>query len=208
LPGLADERPAVVNAVELSQLRGGASRPAGVSDGVSDGQARPVVASSNDVTGTVAANAAIVQAGTNGSVDVYASNATDLVIDINGYFAPMNTEGLSFYGVTPCRVLDTRKPAGSPTITSTDGNVNASACGIPGTVRAYVFSVTAVPSGPLGFLTLRPQGLTQRVVSTLNAVDGAITSNMAVVPTTNELISAFASNPTHLIIDVIGYFEQ
>jgi hypothetical protein len=35
----------------------------------------------------VLANAAIVPAGTNGEIAVYVSNTTDLIIDINGYFA-------------------------------------------------------------------------------------------------------------------------
>jgi hypothetical protein len=59
----------------------------------------------NALTGTVTANAAIVPAGTAGSVDVFASNPTDLVIDVNGYFAPMATGGLSLYGVAPCPVV-------------------------------------------------------------------------------------------------------
>jgi hypothetical protein len=29
-----------------------------------------------------------VPAGTSGSIDVYVSNTTDVIIDINGYFAP------------------------------------------------------------------------------------------------------------------------
>jgi hypothetical protein len=37
----------------------------------------------------VVGNAAIVAAGTSGSIDVFASNATDLVIDINGYYASL-----------------------------------------------------------------------------------------------------------------------
>ena len=173
------------------------------------GQSRPVAASLNALTGAVTANAAIVPAGTNGSIDVFASNNTNLVIDINGYFAPMGTGGLSLYGVTPCRVLDTRQPSGSPPITSRDVAVSASACGIPATAQADVMSVTVVPQGTpayLGYLTLWPQGQTRPVVSTLNALDGAITSNLAIVPTTNGSISAFASNATHLIIDISGYF--
>jgi len=51
------------------------------------GQSQPVVSTLNDVTGTVVANAAIVAAGTGGSIDIYASNSTDIVIDINGYYA-------------------------------------------------------------------------------------------------------------------------
>ena len=38
------------------------------------------------------ADAAIVPAGTNGAINTYATDATDLVIDINGYFdLPLNT---------------------------------------------------------------------------------------------------------------------
>ena len=59
------------------------------------------------------ANAAIVPAGTGGDITVFASNDTDLVIDINGYFAPAGPGGLSLYPVAPCRVIDTRLNAGS-----------------------------------------------------------------------------------------------
>jgi hypothetical protein len=34
------------------------------------------------------ANAAIVPAGTGGAINAFASNATQLILDINGYFAP------------------------------------------------------------------------------------------------------------------------
>jgi hypothetical protein len=40
----------------------------------------------NSYLGVVVANAAIVSAGTNGAVSVYATNPTDVILDINGYF--------------------------------------------------------------------------------------------------------------------------
>ena len=52
----------------------------------------------------------------------------------------------------------------------------------PSTAQAYVFNATVVPPGALGYLTLWPDGEDQPMVSTLNAIDGAITSNMAIVP--------------------------
>jgi hypothetical protein len=104
--------------------------------------------------------------------------------------------------------LDTRNPAGSAPITSLDVAVSASACGIPATAQAHVVSATVVPPAALGFLTLWPQGATRPLASTLNALDGAITSNMAIVPTANGSISAFASDLTHLIVDISGYFGQ
>src|ERR1035441_2030299 len=82
------------------------------------------------------------------------------------------------------------------------------ACGIRSSGQAFVLSVTVGPRASMGYLTLWPQGQARPVVATLNALDAAITSNMSIVSTTNGSISAFASNPTHLIIDISGYFAQ
>jgi hypothetical protein len=40
----------------------------------------------------------------------------------------------------------------------------------------------------------------------LNASDGAITSNMVIVSTTNGTIDAFSTNSTNLILDLSSYF--
>jgi hypothetical protein len=183
------------------------------------GQTQPLASTLNAPTGTVVANAAIVQAGTNGDVSVFATNNSDLVIDINGYFAPPGAGGLSFIPVTPCRVLDTRNSAGSapeldpqgpaqlPPINGTLAvNITGSNCGAPASALAYVLNATVVPPGPLGFLTLWPNGTPQPLVSTLNAIDGAVTSNMAIVPTNNGSINVFVSDPTHVVLDIFGYF--
>jgi hypothetical protein len=52
------------------------------------GQPRPNASTLNGYVNTVIANAAIVPAGTGGSIDVYASQTADVIIDINGYYAP------------------------------------------------------------------------------------------------------------------------
>lgn len=170
------------------------------------GQNQPTVSTLNAGTGKVTANAAIVPAGTNGHIIVFASNATDVVIDVNGYFAPPGTGGLSLYTVTPCRVLDSRLSSGAPLKTTTSVNMAIDQCGAPSTAPAYVANATVVPTGSLGYLTLWPEGGTQPNVSTLNAIDGVVTSNLAIVPGTNGNVSAFPSNPTQLIIDLFGYF--
>ncbi len=58
----------------------------------------------------------------------------------------------------------------------------------------------------MGYLTLWPDAEGMPVVSTLNAYDGAVTSNMAIVPTLNGDVDAFAYNPTNLIMDIFSYF--
>jgi 6-phosphogluconolactonase (cycloisomerase 2 family) len=171
------------------------------------GQPIPLVSTLNATTGAVTANAAIVPSGTNGDISVFVTNDSDLVVDINGYFAPPGTGGLSFFPLTPCRVLDTRNPAGAKPFTGAiDVDVTTSGCGAPASAQSFVLNATVVPPAPLGFLTLWPQGTAQPLVSTLNAIDGAVTSNMAIVPTANGSVSAFASSPNHLILDISGYF--
>jgi len=170
------------------------------------GKSQPAMASLSALTDTVTANAAIVPAGNDGAVDVFATSEMDLVIDINGYFAPAGSGGLSLYGLTPCRVLDTRQADLPPFSGKRDVNVSTSGCGAPAAAQAYALNATVVPPLAFGYLSLWPQGLQQPVVSTLNAVDGAITSNMAIVPAANGSIELFASDPTDLILDIFGYF--
>jgi hypothetical protein len=67
-------------------------------------------------------------------------------------------------------------------------------------------NATVYPRGPLGYLTLWPDGEPQPLTWTLNAVDGAVTSNMAIVGTTNGSIDAYASGITQLILDISSYF--
>jgi Pro-kumamolisin, activation domain/Subtilase family/Divergent InlB B-repeat domain len=173
------------------------------------GQARPVVSTLNDLTGTIVANAAIVPAGADGSIAVYPSNDTELVVDIDGYFAPPAAGGLSLYTFAACRVIDTRKVGSGLPFSGTLSppiEVLGGACAPSPQAQAYVFNATLVPTGGLGYLTLWPDGTGQPLVSTLNAIDGAITSNMAIVPTTNGSVDAYASGITQLILDISSYF--
>jgi len=171
------------------------------------GESLPIVSTLNDPTGAVQANAAIAPAGTGGSIEALVTQTTNLVVDINGYFAPAGEGALSLYALPPCRVLDTRNPPGSPPfVGAINVNVIGAGCGGTSAAQAYVFNATVVPDGFLGYLTLWPEGSAQPLASTLNAYDGDITSNMAIVPTSNTEISAFATSNTYLILDIFGYF--
>jgi hypothetical protein len=169
------------------------------------GLTQPLVSTLNAPTGTVTANAAIVPAGTGGAITAYVTNNTDLVIDIDGYFAPPAPGGQSLYTLAPCRVVDTRNTSGA-----FNGklavDVKDSSCGALPSAQAFVVNGTVVPAGSsLGYLTLWPDGQTQPLVSTLNALDGVVTSNMAIVPTANGSIDAFSTNATQLVLDINGF---
>ncbi len=178
------------------------------------GAVQPLVSTLNSVDGRVKANAAIVPAGVDGAVSVFATGDTDLVIDVNGYFIDFGTQPaeLAFYPVAPCRVVDTRNaagPLGGPAIGTAprDFSPRLSNCNIPASARAYSLNATVVPNGPLGYLTLWPAGSARPLVSTLNAGGGGIVANAAIVLAgTNGFVSAYGSSSTHLVLDINGYF--
>jgi hypothetical protein len=134
------------------------------------------------------------------------SNNTQAIIDINGYFAPATSSGLHFYTVQPCRILDTRTVGTEQPFTGTLTVMVGGTCSIPSDASAVVVNATVIPVSTLGYLTLWADGQTQPVVATLNASDGAITSNLAIVPMVDGAIDAFATNPTQLVVDAVGYF--
>jgi hypothetical protein len=170
------------------------------------GQPRPHVSALNAPTGTPTSNASILPAGAGGSISVYVTDNTDLAIDINGYFAPAASGGLSLYTFGPCRVLETRPPTGTGPFAGTiDVSFPASSCAVP-QANAYLVNATVIPPGRFGYLTLWPSSTPQPFVSTLSAWDGTITSNMAIVPASNGSVSAFARDATNLVIDAFGYF--
>ena len=92
--------------------------------------------------------------------------------------------------------------------------IQTSVCPQPPTAAAYVLNATVVPlggfpiGGPIQFLTLWPSTGAQPMVSTLNAYDGEVTSNMAIVPTNDGNIAAYIPSPDtgNLILDISGYF--
>jgi hypothetical protein len=195
LPSTAQAYALNVTAVPHSTLNYLTIWPTGVS--------QPLVSTLNSPTGTVTANAAIVPAGSSGDISVFVYNDADVILDVNGYFAPPAAGGLSFYTATPCRVIDTR-PTTFYGTTAVD--VQDSTCAQPSTPQAYVLNATVVPSGSLAYLTLWADGTAQPYVSTLNANDGAITSNMVLAPSTDGSVDAYAHGNTNLILDLSGYF--
>jgi uncharacterized repeat protein (TIGR03803 family) len=173
------------------------------------GSPQPGVSTLNNPKATTVANAAIVPAGPDGSIAVYPTANTQLIIDVNGYFANSGTGGLSIYPALPCRVLDTRAIGNGQPFSGTLNpavNVVGSPCAVPAAAQAYVFNATVLPSPTLGYLTLWADTKSQPGVSTLNANDGATASNMAVVPTVNGKIDAYAAGRTQLILDITSYF--
>jgi hypothetical protein len=121
----------------------------------------------------------------------------------------------NFIAMTPCRLVDTRLangPFGGPIMAAGQTRsftVPSGSCGIPSTATAYSLNLTiVVPGNYLGYLTIWPTGQTQPLVSTLNDDSEApvVTSAAIVAAGTGGAISIYVTDPTHVILDVNGYF--
>lgn len=179
------------------------------------GGAQPNVSSINSPSGRIVANSVIVPASANGSIDVYAFNDTDFLIDINGYFAPDDGQnGLFFFTAPQCRVNDTTgadAPAYGTDATRTIGIAASDRClNIPSTAKAFALNFTAIPNGsPMPFLTAYPTGQPQPNASVLNAFEGQTVSNSAIIPSgPNGQVNVYAYRPTHVVVELSGYFGR
>ncbi len=191
------------------------SGPLGFLSAWPTGDSYPGVSTLNSSDGSVIANAAIVPAGTSGSITVVAANPTDLVIDINGYFAPAAASGLDFYPLTPCRMADTRT---SQPFTGAFGPPSLSALGHAGLPAGG----ESVPVGfGAGLLVEHDGGAARTAGLPVDLARGAVLSGGLHVELarrhsagecgncpagTNGDIDVVASNSTDLIIDINGMF--
>jgi hypothetical protein len=187
----------------------------------------PLVSTLNSYDGRVKSNYALVAGGVgSGDVSVWASNATDVILDVSGYFVLPPVSGAStptmlYTPVAPCRLIDTRNSAGAlggPSLTAGKQRTFSLAgqCKLPdlSSGGALSVNVTAVPKAGLGYLTVWGTSLTENTpptTSTLNSPTGTVVANAAFLtinPGTNTSISAYAYNDTDLIVDLTGYFSQ
>ncbi len=144
--------------------------------------------------------------------------------DGNLYYAAINTGRIfridyakNFYTVTPCRLVDTRDPAGprgGPSLVAGADRTFpvGGVCGIPPTARALSVNLTVTAPTVPGFLTLFPSGGASPLASTINFRAGQTRSNNAIVtlgPDGGIVVRAgMASGGAQVILDVNGYFDD
>jgi cell wall-associated NlpC family hydrolase len=160
--------------------------------------ALPVASNVNYVAGQTVADAAIVGVAADGTVCVYSSAASHVVVDLNGWFGPAGKA--AFTAQAPRRVADTRT-AGAALGAGEELTLALSGA------AALNLTVT----GPLGsgYLTAYPCGSTRPVVSNLNFGAGQTVANAAVVPASPiGTVCVFASVATHVVVDLDGAFAS
>ncbi len=181
----------------------------------------PVPASSNVnfTAGQTVPNRAIVALSsggtTPGSLTISSSAATDVVIDVSGYYTAAAGSGTTFNAeAAPIRICDTRTTSApnqctaqpvTPTRTLTL-NVSGLA-GVPASAVAVVVNVTGVKPTASSYLTVFP-GPRVAPTSDLNLAAGAIGANLAVATISSSGTISIATNAgsTNVIIDVLGWY--
>ena len=121
-----------------------------------------------------------------------------------------------FYTLAPCRLVDTRGPAGplgGPALASgtVRGFTLRSHCGIPATAVSLAVNVAVTGSTAAGYLTLYAAGTPRPPTSAINFAAGRTRANNAVVGLgTAGDVAVFAgqaSGTVQFILDVTGYFQ-
>jgi len=123
-----------------------------------------------------------------------------------------------FYGLAPCRIVDTRNPSGpvgGPSLTgnSTRNFPIVGYCNVPSTAKAVTLNVTVVGPTASGYVAIYPVG-TPSTTSNINfpAIPNSIANAVVTLLAagTNNVTAQYASNgpgTANLLIDVSGYFQ-
>jgi Calx-beta domain len=121
---------------------------------------------------------------------------------------------LDLHTVRPCRIIDTR--LSGPALGANGSRTLAAAglCGIPSTAKAVAANVTSVTPTDQGDLRLFPAGTAPPTTSVLNfgmgqtrAANAIVTLGAAGAITVQCDMPAGSSGVTHIVVDVVGYFE-
>ena len=172
--------------------------------------ATPLASNVNFATGRTVANLAAVRLDGSGQLCIYASNQTDVLVDLVGAFG---SGGLRYNAVPPTRLIDSRDASRAaiphigrlPVLTPLAVPVRGLA-GVPAEAQAVALNVTAVDPVAPGYMTAFPCG-PWTGVSTLNFGTSQVVANLAVVrPAADGTVCFMANASTHLVLDVVGWW--
>ncbi|MEI8238984.1 MAG: SpoIID/LytB domain-containing protein, partial [Actinomycetota bacterium] len=169
------------------------------------GVTRPATSTVQFVAGRVVAGMTVVRLSAARTFCVYATSATDLVIDLQGTYAP--SIGAKFQPITPVRLVDTRSVPGALRAGSVL-HISARGAGrapVAATAVALTVHATEVVSG--GVVTVFACSATVPTVSSLNAAAGVNVTNHVEVALSNiGEICVYVSSPMEIVVDLSGWF--
>jgi hypothetical protein len=169
------------------------------------GVARPTVSQMNPRPGPPAANFAIVPLDSTGKFCLYSDVALDVAVDLAAVFNASGNQG--FVPVVPRRVVDTRSNVGFGRMNGVSDSSVSGVLDLLTSASAVMANVTTVDATSEGFVTTWNCTTPRPNVSNVNAPGSAATPNAAWIGLNSpQRVCAYASTPTHLLIDIFGFW--
>jgi hypothetical protein len=152
----------------------------------------------------------------NGSVDILANHAADVILDLAGVYVPSvsgREKNGRYQEISPRRVLDTRNAPGKPGRGSTvrvDLTSLIGPGGLDADAEAVSVNLTAAQVTAQGYLTAYPFGADEPETSSLNVranENRAIGAMVTLGRDSNNRLgfNVFVKNGSHVIVDVAGF---
>jgi hypothetical protein len=171
----------------------------------------PNASTANYAAHQAVSNLVTVPLSADGKVSIASSAGTDVVADVQGYYATRNyVLGYgSLIGTAPTRVLDTRTGFGGYSYQGTELSLPLTGrVGVPAGAVAAVLDVTVANPGSAGFVTAYPSGTARPTASNLNFAKGETTTGLVVAQLGPNGALMLGNGWTRypLVADLVGYY--
>ena len=192
-----------------------------------EGTAAPTASNLNYGTDETLPNRVIVPVSATGEISLTANQATDLVVDVSGWFTSAGGTGSQYTAqATPVRICDTRADnpsgltgaeaqcngtddAGEPLGAGHTLTINvAGIAGVPSDATAVVLNITAVGATQQTHLTVYPSG-TPPIISDLNPNASGVETNLVVarVSDTGTVDIYNYTGSVNVVVDSEGWYS-
>ena len=173
---------------------------------------RPLASSLNYRASQTVANQTIVSLDSADEVCLSASQTTDVVVDVLGWFGGVT--GSQLAALPPARLLDTRGPVGGrPGVVPSTGTVAVDVFGAGGvpagsTPTAVVVNLTSTGAAGEGFLVAYACDAPRPSTSNLNTGAGRDVAAHAVVAVSADgHVCIYSNVSTNVVVDIAGWYR-
>ncbi len=175
---------------------------------------QPLTSNVNFTPGAIAPNAVVTALSATGTACIFASNTTDVVVDVFGALDPVKFSPLP----APVRLLETRtglstidgqsNAVGKMSAASTIEVPIAARGALPETPDTVILNVTVDQTELAGFVTVYPCGTARPLVSNVNFAPQQTLPNLVVTTlSANGSICVYSNVKAHVVVDAFGSLD-
>lgn len=166
----------------------------------------PTASNVNFKGGGADPNLVVAKLGTDGAIKVYSNAATNVIVDVFGYFSTSAANG--FIAVTPDRVIDTRTSGFKPGKGQIVTFQVAGKYDVPADATSVALNLTLDQPVTAGWAAAYAAGSPVPATSNVNVGPGETRPNVVFAPIgAGGAVSVYLDTSAHVIADVFGYFS-